>query len=612
MNMKIRRSSWIGALLVSLCIQFQNVASAQLVTNKWAALSSGKWENVASWDHGVPSINYSLHRLAPAGSLNAVATIDAATVAAHVINGCLTISNLTIQGGSVLQGTTASLVLNNANNAAGNIGLTIVDSLNINSRGSLTVTNSRLKVASSQFLSGDGLYINGSFLLSTAGELNTTNNFTFIGNTGSGQMTVQDGTWEAYYIGVGNGGQGTLTLAGGVTKTMSFLSLGSTAGTGSTNTGTGKVLMTGGELITTNSGVNVVTVSIGDQGGVGQMTISNGIWRSSEVNVTSGTLTIAGGTALLSSGNYGNLSVGYFGSNGGKVLLMGGDLTVTNDFTITTVGFARKPGDFSFPGNGQITVSNGIWRAKSVFVLPRDETNPDPAGEIGSGIITIAGGTTLISSNLTIGNSACTGTGVVSVAGGALFVTNAAHNAILNVSGGTLMLSSGTLTVDKLIVTNCGHFFRSGGTLNVGSVVLTPALDADSDGLPNYWEQQYGFDPLDQTTGVMDTDNDGLENFVEYVLGTDPLNASDPFHITGITKQGNDIRIAWNYAPPPGNTFQHYFVEASPTLTGPWTNVSGTLSMSSLPYFTISSTNYLDKGIATNLPSRFYRVRFVP
>ncbi len=57
-------------------------------------------------------------------------------------------------------------------------------------------------------------------------------------------------------------------------------------------------------------------------------------------------------------------------------------------------------------------------------------------------------------------------------------------------------------------------------------VGITP-LDIDGDGLPDYWEEEFGFDRQDPSDGAQDLDGDGYTNFQEYVSGTDPSGSND-------------------------------------------------------------------------------------
>jgi hypothetical protein len=47
--------------------------------------------------------------------------------------------------------------------------------------------------------------------------------------------------------------------------------------------------------------------------------------------------------------------------------------------------------------------------------------------------------------------------------------------------------------------------------------------DTDNDGMPDAWEIQYGFNPLDPNDASLDGDNDGVTNLEEYQQGTNPL-----------------------------------------------------------------------------------------
>ncbi len=46
--------------------------------------------------------------------------------------------------------------------------------------------------------------------------------------------------------------------------------------------------------------------------------------------------------------------------------------------------------------------------------------------------------------------------------------------------------------------------------------------DADNDGMPNWWEEKYGLNPLNPSDANQDPDHDGLTNYQEYMYGTNP------------------------------------------------------------------------------------------
>jgi hypothetical protein len=49
-------------------------------------------------------------------------------------------------------------------------------------------------------------------------------------------------------------------------------------------------------------------------------------------------------------------------------------------------------------------------------------------------------------------------------------------------------------------------------------------VDSDYDGMPDWWENHFGFDPNDPGDATLDSDGDGMTNLQEVDAGTDPLN----------------------------------------------------------------------------------------
>ncbi len=47
--------------------------------------------------------------------------------------------------------------------------------------------------------------------------------------------------------------------------------------------------------------------------------------------------------------------------------------------------------------------------------------------------------------------------------------------------------------------------------------------DTDNDGMPDAWEERYGFNPYDPSDAVLDGDDDSITNLEEYQQGTNPV-----------------------------------------------------------------------------------------
>ena len=57
---------------------------------------------------------------------------------------------------------------------------------------------------------------------------------------------------------------------------------------------------------------------------------------------------------------------------------------------------------------------------------------------------------------------------------------------------------------------------------------VTPPVDSDGDGMPDFWEIKYGLNPQDPSDAAKDCNNNGVTNLNEYKAGLDPCDATPP------------------------------------------------------------------------------------
>lgn len=67
--------------------------------------------------------------------------------------------------------------------------------------------------------------------------------------------------------------------------------------------------------------------------------------------------------------------------------------------------------------------------------------------------------------------------------------------------------------------------------------------DSDKDGMPDWWELKYGFDPFSITDKRKDLDQDSLVNYLEFQFGTDPTVADSDGDGFG---DGEEVRTGFN------------------------------------------------------------------
>jgi hypothetical protein len=330
----------------------------------------------------------------------------------------------------------------------------------------------------------------------------------------------------------------------------------------------------------------------------------------STLYVTGGFSNFVAATATLTGGTYRVAGALKFTDanivNNAATIILDGAASIIIDQSgasaLTHLG--TNTGSLTIQSGRNLSLSNSFVNYGTVLVATADSSL-----SVGQHRYTQAAGSTAINSSLILGDFGCTVTGVVEVTGGNLFVTNAAGNALLEVRSGTLTLSAGALTVDKLVITNaCARFVHTGGVLVTNAApVIDPDMDADGDGLPNSFELSYGLDPFDPRDAVQDDDGDGQPNIKEVLAGTDPTNSASALRIMAIAREGNNIRITWSTV-----TNRSYHVWAVSPTGGSYTNVFDPFPLSPPIAGTPTNVFWLDIGGATNRPARYYRVRLLP
>jgi len=501
----------------------------------------------------------------------------------HVIGGTLSAGSDGACGGSGF----GQMNIANASVTAANIQL----GSSLGGHGIMNVRNGGIIHIPQNVIAG-GLTINEGIL--NGGVIDAPGATMWAGKCHPGEFIASNGVASVMQFHVGLDSQGTYTHVGGTVNVFSNLVVGSGAGV------TGIVNMTGGSLFVTNSTGNPGIIAVGNTGdpaqgtGFGQMSIQNASVTANRINLGSS----AGGHGVMTVGTGGTVHIppGFGGC---------GACGLNYNDGILDGGVIDAPGAPFWAGQGHpgaFIVSNGVASFLSGYV-----------GFDNTGTMSMYNGTVNIYSNLVVGDCGASVTGSVLLAGGTLYVTNATHNAVLDVRDGTFTVNGGVLVVDTLVVTNpCGHLVLVSGTISATTTNLDPTLSAVGDGIPNSWKQQYGFGPFDPTVASADPDGDGFSNLQEYQAGTNPLDPnSKPLRITAVARQGNDFTVTWltlggttNMLQVTGGTGNGSFS------TNGFADIGG--SMTIVPGVGPVTTNYTETGGATNTPARYYRIRLVP
>lgn len=424
------------------------LAAVGLLASPWHLSGAAIWNktNTAGlWRYGT---NWSTSPSAPTLSTGGTyltnrasktVTMDAATPLTNLFIGSLNV------WGPV--GTTNRLLLQDL---GANPLVVSNNSLDVRMRGAVDITNSSLVVTGNfiQFnlWAGTMTLQSGSIVACEPG-LPTNSVVPFrVGRTNAAELDIKAGSVTLGALAVGQAGllnsrsHGTIRMSGGEMLVLGELSIGNAVNC------TGVVYMTGGSIHLPPGNTNVTRV--GDDG-VGIMTVSNASVTLNNLSVgrhtnSQGTLVLHTNAVLTALDD---VSVGRFEGATGMLFMAGGELRCTNQ----TLWIGRE-------GRGQMVFSNGLLWADALHVGAAP-TN----GAYGSALI--AGGTLNLASNLLVG-AAPVSTGEVVMAAGQVSVVSGGNEGYLDVSLGSFTLNGGSLSVDRLILTNStGRLQFNGGTL---------------------------------------------------------------------------------------------------------------------------------------------------
>lgn len=421
--------------------------SALAAPNIYTNPASGRWEVSTNWSLGAPGATDSSYITNPAPTTPITVTLDATTSSGFT--NTMTVANLTIS--SPAGSYTNTLFLNNAGMST---PLHVISNLTVLPGGALTILNSALKVDNGTTPTttdlGSEVEFDGSEVLAVNSTIDTSHSmYTTVGGNisgggGTGSLRMTNCTFTPHNFYVGYLFDGTATFV----NCSNVFGYGLTMGGATFAVGT--MFINGGTWIATNtySGPDSPLISLGVNG-TGNLTISN-------ANVQ------LGATAI--------------GDSGSGSLIVQSNVVLTLGKTFLGLGNPYSSGTFSIEGaqvsmpelhivqgTGMVNVAHGTL---AVPIVSIGETNT------AAGALNITGGTTWISTSLTVGSSSNASAGV-SVSGGALNITNATHTATTLMNGGALLLlGAGVFQTDNLILTHGGSVNSSRNVL-VGTTVGT-------------------------------------------------------------------------------------------------------------------------------------------
>jgi hypothetical protein len=315
-----------------------------------------------------------------------------------------------------------------------------------------------------------------------------------VGINGEGEVNAGPGSqwtiagYERLYLGVGQGGKGTVNLAGATLTTGSDVEIG--------DKGYGEVTLGGGAQWTAASGpilgldatgVGVINISDGGRlvapglyagiAGTGRITVDTGGVLETNSYVLLGNSGDGQGIVNLTGGQWtakGPITIGNSGT--GAVNISGGVLTTEKD-----VIFGQAAG--AHGGQGVVNLTGGQWTAKGPITI----------GNSGTGAVNISGGSLTTDQNVAFGQAAGAqgvlnlasgqwgakgivwvgyyGTGAINITGGSLTTERAIILGQDPGAQGVVNLAGGQWTANGIV--GVGNFGTGKVTMGAGGILTT-------------------------------------------------------------------------------------------------------------------------------------------
>jgi hypothetical protein len=175
------------------------------------------------------------------------------------------------------------------------------------------------------------------------------------------------------------------------------------------------------------------------------------------------------------------------------------------------------------------------------------------------------------------------------------------RTSIFDLPGGAYLLNEHT---SYLTITNAQSTFRLYSVIVSNAVAsnilsatatLTFLTDTDRDGLPDGWEDQFGFLSGDATDRNADADADRMSNWEEYVAGTDPTNALSYLKVEPVDPLAP---AAFRFVAVSNRTYTVQFTDD--LAAGPWLKLADLPAHATNRTVTVAEPEYRS--------SRFYRL----